>query len=135
AGLTEVVLERKAVYMRPVQRAMMLTSSFGYVTLRTFSDSAALELGNAIDSLYKSGARRLIFDLRGNPGGLLAQGTAVAELFLNPGQAIVTLKGRAQDSHREVVDEQPQKWPDLKLAVLVNRGTASASEIVAGALQ
>lgn len=135
AGLTEIVLEREAVYMRPVQRAMMLTPTVGYLTLRTFSDSAALELSSSIDSLYKSGARHLIFDLRGNPGGLLAQGTAVAELFLNPGQAIVTLKGRAQDSHREIVDERKQRWPDLKLAVLVNRGTASASEIVAGALQ
>src|SRR5262249_13863955 len=94
-----------------------------------------LELGNAIDSLYKIGARRLILDLRGNPGGLIAQGTAVADLFLNPGQSIVSLKGRAEDSHREFVDERRQQWPDIRLAVLVNRGTASAAEIVAGALQ
>jgi carboxyl-terminal processing protease len=135
AGVTEIVMERGAHYIRPVQRAMMLAPTVGYLTLRTFSDSAALELSHSIDSLYKSGARGLIFDLRGNPGGLLAQGTAVADLFLNPGQGIVTLKGRAQDASREYVDERPQSWPDLKLAVLVNRGTASASEIVAGALQ
>jgi carboxyl-terminal processing protease len=135
AGATDIVLHREAIYVRPVQRAMILAPGIRYVTLRTFSDSAALELSEAIDSLYKSGVRRLIFDLRGNPGGLLAQGRAVADLFLNPGQTIVTLKGRALDSRREYIDEQPQKWPDLKLAVLVNRGTASASEIVAGALQ
>jgi carboxyl-terminal processing protease len=135
AGTTEIVLQREAVYIRPVQRAMVVAPGIGYLTLRTFSDSAALELSGAMDSLYRSGVRRLILDLRGNPGGLLAQGTAVADLFLNPGQSIVTLKGRGQESRREYVDERPQKWPDLKLAVLVNRGTASASEIVAGALQ
>lgn len=134
-GTTEVVLQREAVYIRPVQRAMMLAPGMGYVVLRTFSDSAALELGNVVDSLYKAGARRLILDLRGNPGGLISQGTGVADLFLNPGQSIVSLKGRTEDTHREYVDERKQQWADMRLAVLVNRGTASAAEIVAGALQ
>jgi carboxyl-terminal processing protease len=135
ANPIEVALQRQAMYIRPVQRAMLLEPPYAYVTLRTFSDSAALELSNAIDSLHRAGARRLILDLRGNPGGLLAQGTAVADLFLNPGQTIVTLRSRGADGGRQYVDEHPQRWPDLRVAVLVNRGTASASEIVAGALQ
>jgi carboxyl-terminal processing protease len=131
---TEVVLERERTYARPVQRAMMIAPATGYVALRTFSDSAALELGNAIDSLYRLGMRALVFDIRRNPGGLLAQGAAVADLFLDPGQKIVSLRGRTNEA-REYVDERPQRWKDMSLAVLVDRGTASASEIVAGALQ
>jgi carboxyl-terminal processing protease len=66
---------------------------------------------------------------------LLAQGNAVAELFLNPGQAIVSLRGRGPDGRRDFIDQRQQAWNDLRLAILVDRGTASASEIVAGALQ
>jgi len=130
---TALVLTRDTVYVRPVQRAIMVAGTTGYVNLRTFSDSAAFELGAAIDSLHRTGMRSLILDLRGNPGGLLDQGVAVADLFLNPRQIIVSLRGRSADT--VYADEHGQKWPDLRIAVLVDRGTASASEIVAGALQ
>jgi carboxyl-terminal processing protease len=132
---TDLVLEREALYLRPVQRAMLVAGDVGYVSLRTFSDSAALELTDAIDSLYAAGMRAVILDLRGNPGGLLSQGAAVADLFLDEGKTIVTLRGRAADARREYVDEHPQRWKALRVAVLIDRGTASASEIVAGALQ
>jgi carboxyl-terminal processing protease len=132
---TELTLEREALYLRPVQRAMLLENGVGYVKLSTFSDSAGIEVSAAIDSLYKLGMRALVFDLRGNPGGLLAQGNAVAELFLNPGQAIVSLRGRGPDGRRDYMDQHKQAWGDLRLTVLVDRSTASASEIVAGALQ
>jgi carboxyl-terminal processing protease len=135
AGRTELTLEREAVYQRPVQRAMLIEPRVGYVALRTFSDSAALELTAAIDSLHRAGMRALVFDLRGNPGGLLNQGTAVADLFLDSGRTIVSLRGRDVESNRAVVATREQRWPDLRLAVLVDRSTASASEIVAGALQ
>ncbi|HKS04830.1 MAG TPA: S41 family peptidase [Gemmatimonadaceae bacterium] len=134
-GRTELTLEREAVYQRPVQRAMLIEPRVGYLALRTFSDSAALELTSAIDSLHAAGMRALVFDLRGNPGGLLNQGTAIADLFLDSGQAIVSLRGRDPESNRSVVATTQQRWPDLRLAVLVDRSTASASEIVAGALQ
>jgi carboxyl-terminal processing protease len=77
----------------------------------------------------------LILDLRGNPGGLLAQGVGVADLFLSPGQRIVTTQGRTPESNAAYVDETPERWMGMPIAVLVNRGTASAAEIVAGALQ
>jgi carboxyl-terminal processing protease len=74
-------------------------------------------------------------DLRGNPGGLLEQGVAVAELFLDQGQSIVQLRGRPGSPPQVYTDSLPQRWPTLPLVVLVDRASASASEIVAGALQ
>jgi carboxyl-terminal processing protease len=77
----------------------------------------------------------MVLDLRLNPGGLLDQGVKVAELFLDKGQEIVSTKGRARGSSKEFYDEVKQLWPDLPIVVLVNEGTASAAEIIAGALQ
>ena len=79
--------------------------------------------------------RTLILDLRDNPGGLLTQGVAVADLFLQPGQAVVMMRGRTANGTREFIDDNASPWPGLGLIVLENGGTASASEIVAGALQ
>jgi carboxyl-terminal processing protease len=73
--------------------------------------------------------------VRGNPGGLLDQGVEVSELFLDPGQRVVSTRGRSGEATREFTDESPQPWPDMPVVVLVDRGSASASEIVAGALQ
>jgi carboxyl-terminal processing protease len=74
-------------------------------------------------------------DLRGNPGGLLDQGVKVADLFLDTRQEIVSTRGRARGSTKEFYDEAKQAWPALPIVVLVNDGTASAAEIIAGALQ
>ncbi|HKN65821.1 MAG TPA: S41 family peptidase, partial [Gemmatimonadaceae bacterium] len=93
------------------------------------------ELRAAIDSLRGRGMRALVFDLRSDPGGLLDQGVGVADLFLDPGQRIVSMRGRTKDSDRDYVDRRPQPWPQLPLVVLVDSNSASASEIVAGALQ
>ena len=81
------------------------------------------------------GMKSLILDLRGNPGGLLDQGVKVADLFLDNRQEIVSTRGRARGSTKEFFDEARQAWPDLPIVVLVNDGTASAAEIIAGALQ
>jgi carboxyl-terminal processing protease len=81
------------------------------------------------------GMKSLIMDLRGNPGGLLDQGVKVADLFLDTRQEIVSTRGRARGATKEFFDEARQVWPDLPIVVLVNDGTASAAEIIAGALQ
>ena len=81
------------------------------------------------------GMKSLILDLRLNPGGLLDQGVKVADLFLDPKQEIVATRGRARGSTKEFYDEARQAWPELPIVVLVNDGTASAAEIIAGALQ
>jgi carboxyl-terminal processing protease len=77
----------------------------------------------------------LVLDLRGNPGGLLDQGVEVAELFLDPGQRVVSTRGRTGEATHEYTDGEAQPWPDMPVVVLVDHGSASASEIVAGALQ
>ena len=128
-------MTRRRIHVRPVQHALLLRDGIGYVDLLAFSDSAAPELRRQIDSLRGAGMTRLIFDLRGDPGGLLDQGVAVAELFLDPGKSIVSMRGRTPEVTRDFSDRQPQPWPDLMLGVLVDSGSASASEIVAGALQ
>jgi carboxyl-terminal processing protease len=77
----------------------------------------------------------MIVDVRGNPGGLLAQGVAVADLFLDAGMKIASTRGRATAAVTTFNDRAPQRWPSLPIVVLVNNYTASAAEIVAGALQ
>lgn len=128
-------LTREEIHFHSVQHALMLRDSIGYVALSIFSENSDQELRAAIDSLRARGMRALVFDLRGDPGGLLDQGVGIADLFLDPGQKIVSMRGRTKDSDRDYVDRLPQPWPQLPLVVLVDSGSASASEIVAGALQ
>ncbi len=85
--------------------------------------------------MKSKGMKSMILDLRLNPGGLLDQGVKVADLFLDPKQEIVATRGRARGSTKEFYDDARQAWPDLPIVVLVNDGTASAAEIIAGALQ
>jgi carboxyl-terminal processing protease len=134
-GTIPFTLTRRSVHLASVPHALTLRDGVGYVDLVTFSDSAARELRGRIDSLRRSGVNKLILDLRGDPGGLLEQGVGVSELFLDPSQQIVSMRGRTAEVTRSYADEQPQVWPNLMLAVLVDSNSASASEIVAGALQ
>jgi carboxyl-terminal processing protease len=128
-------LVRQQIRVRSVQHALLLRNGVGYVDLIAFSDSAAPELRREIDSLRGAGMKSLLFDLRGDPGGLLDQGVSVSDLFLDPGQDIVSMRGRTADVSRDFRDRAPQPWPNLVLGVLVDSLSASAAEIVAGALQ
>jgi carboxyl-terminal processing protease len=128
-------LTRAVIEVNPVSHALMVRDGVGYVDLAVFSTSAAADLSHAIDSLRSAGARSLVLDLRGDPGGLLDQGVGVADLFLDAGQRIVSTRGRTADENRAFADKAPQRFADMPLVVLTDSGTASASEIVAGALQ
>ena len=128
-------LTRRTIHARAVRRVTMLRPAVGYLDLRIFSDSTASEVAQAVDSLRGRGARGLVIDLRNNPGGLLDQGVSVSDLFLDVGQQVVTTRGRSRIETQAFMDKAPQRWPDLPIVLLVNGGTASASEIVAGALQ
>lgn len=130
-----LTLERKALHQSAVRRVAMMPNGVGYVDLKAFSDSSERELARSVSALLRRGAKSLIIDLRSNPGGLLEQGTAVADLFLGKGQRIVSLRGRTAGSNRDYTDSTGQKWPSLPLTVLVDDKSASAAEIVAGALQ
>jgi carboxyl-terminal processing protease len=128
-------LTRSEIKVQSVQHAQMLGDGVGYVALTIFSEQSAAGLRQAIDSLRGAGMKTLLFDLRGDPGGLLDQGVSVGDLFLDPHQRIVSMKGRTADATRSFDDRAPQEWPTMPVAVLVDSNTASAAEIVAGALQ
>ncbi|MEP7066521.1 MAG: S41 family peptidase [Gemmatimonadota bacterium] len=126
-------LARSEIRVHSVRHASMITDGVGYIDLTIFSDSSAAEVRQAVERLRGQGMKTLVFDLRANPGGLLEQGIEVADLFLNSGQQIVSVRGR--DAAQSFADGAAQRWPDLKLITLVDDHSASASEIVAGALQ
>jgi len=130
-------LTRATIHIRSVDPriTMMLDDRVGYIALSPVSESSTRDVAAAIDTLLKQGMKSLIFDLRNNPGGLLDQGVAVSDLFLDPGKEIVETRGRAAGSSHEFSDTKPQTWPRLPVVVIVNGGSASAAEIIAGALQ
>ena len=128
-------LVRRDIEVHPVQHALVLPDGIGYVDLTVFSAAATGDLTRAIDSLRSAGARSLVLDLRGDPGGLLDQGVDVADLFLDPGQSIVSTRGRSADETHAFADHAAQRWANMPVVVLTDSGSASASEIVAGALQ
>ena len=124
---------RGEIRVHSVRHASMISDGVGYIDLTIFSDSSAVEVQQAVEKLRAQGMKTLVFDLRANPGGLLEQGIEVADLFLDAGQPIVSVRGR--EAAQSFADDAKQKWPELKLITLVDDHSASASEIVAGALQ
>jgi carboxyl-terminal processing protease len=128
-------VQRTTIHQSAVRRASLLGDGVGYIDLKAFSDSTVKELNGAIASLLGRGMKTLVLDLRTNPGGLLAQGVRVSDIFLDPGQKIVSMRGRLAEANRDYADSAQQRWPRLPLLVLVDGRSASASEIVAGALQ
>lgn len=138
-GLTELLdftIIRDTIKIKAVPYAGKVAPEIGYVRLADFSKVARPELESAIDSLFdKEGVTKLIFDLRSNPGGYLQEGYEVSDLFLPPGRLVVVSQGRNPKSKREFIATENDKHGDYPLVVLVDRGSASAAEIVAGALQ
>ncbi len=130
-----LTLTRAAIHHSAIKRAALMSSNIGYVALSVFSDSTARELSTTVDSLVKLGATSLALDLRSNPGGLLDQGVAVADLFLDRGLRIASTAGRDSADNTVFTDSAAQRWPKLTIVVLVDNKSASAAEVVAGALQ
>ena len=126
---------RTEVHVPAASRGLMLDHGVGYIVLRRMSSGAADELRAAVDTLVSQGMTALVLDLRSNPGGLIREGVAVASLFLQPGDTVATSVGRSWKRPKSYLAQAPGEWDDLHLAVLVNRGTASSAELVAGALQ
>ena len=128
---------RAAVPLPTIRNAYMVRPGTGYIGLTGgFQRSSDEELAKAMKTLQEQGMRQLILDLRGNPGGLLEQAVDVASEFLPRGQVIVSVKGRTEEYSEPIVYKSTGSDPaTLPLVVLINRNTASASEIVAGAIQ
>lgn len=128
-------LERAVVHLKAVPFATLIDGDVGYVPLQTVRETSSDEVRAAIDSLRADGMRALVLDLRGNPGGLLDEGIAVSDLFLESGDAIVETRGRAANQNETFSARDADQYPGLPVAVLVDGTSASAAEIVAGALQ
>jgi carboxyl-terminal processing protease len=128
-------LTRAQIHIRSVPAGTLFDGGVGYISLNPVSETSAGELRQEITAMKKKGMKSLILDLRYNPGGLLDQGVEVSDLFLDAQQEIVSTRGRARGSTKQFFDDARQSWPELPIVVLVNEGTASAAEIIAGALQ
>ncbi len=127
---------RDAVPLPSIRNAYMMRGSTGYIGLTGgFQHTSDEELRAALNKLKDQGMRQLILDLRGNPGGLLDQAIDVASEFLPRAHVIVSVRGRSEYLEPVVYKSNGANPEDLPLVVLINRGTASASEIVAGAIQ
>lgn len=125
---------REVIHFPSVPFASMLDGGVGYVPLRIFNGTTTAEVRNAIDSLMAEGMTSLVLDLRNNRGGLLTEGVGLADLFLDAGLDIVEIRGRNTAPEIYRADDR-QEYADLPIVVLIGHGSASAAEIVAGALQ
>jgi carboxyl-terminal processing protease len=132
----EITLFREKITINNVPYYGMLNENIGYIRLSNFTTGAAQETKNALLDLKKNpGFQGVVLDLRGNPGGLLMEAVDVANLFVPKGQEIVSTKGRVKQWHHEYHTRNAPVDTTIYIAVLVSRVSASASEIVAGALQ
>ena len=125
--------KRAVVHVPAVPYSMMLDDRVGYVTVTRFSEETAAEVDSSVRALTKRGAKGIIIDLRGNGGGILDEAFNMANIFLPQGKELLSVRGRGE-FQRYVSQSQPTA-PDIPLLIMVDGGTASASEIVAGALQ
>ena len=130
-----VSLVREIIKVDSVRDAHLLAHGIGYIQVTQFTERTGAEFKQALRRLLLQGATALVLDLRNNPGGLLDAAVAVAEPFFQPGELIVYTQGRAEGSREDSRAGAGAGWVRLPVAVLVNAGTASAAEIVAGALR
>jgi carboxyl-terminal processing protease len=128
-------LTRTVVHVPAASPGILLGSGIGYIELRRISEGAATELRHAVNRLVAEGMTSLVLDLRGDPGGLINEGVRVASLFLGPGDTVAISQGRSPGHSKVYLAGPSGEWKDLRLALLVNHGTASSAELIAGALQ
>ena len=133
--LLEVVVTRDVIKIKSIKEAEVVAEGIGYIRLSEFQENTPQDMDRALKKLEKEGMKGLILDLRNNPGGLLNTAVAVAEHFVPKGELIVYTKGRKNDQNVEF--RSRGKYPPFNepLVVLINGGSASGSEILAGAIQ
>ncbi len=132
----EFNIVRGGVPLPSIRNYFMLKDGVGYVGFTGgFQETSADELDEAIAALKKQGMKSLVLDLRGNPGGLLPQAIEVVSRFVPGGQTVVSVKGRSRYAQSQELRAVGNKTENLPLVVMINGGSASASEIVAGAIQ
>lgn len=131
----QVVCARRKVEVRSIPVAKIIDAERGiaYIQQSGFQESTAFEMQMSLHKLQRDGMRSLIWDLRGNPGGLLQQAAEVLDLFIKSG-VLVSTKGRTADQNQQFTAHAPGTW-DVPLVLLIDENSASASEIVAGAIR
>lgn len=136
-----VSIVREDIHMEPVSYATVLTADtipqpIGYIAFNEFTEGSAQSFTNTLDDLYYThGARQLIIDLRGNGGGIVDEAIQIVNLFVDRDQTIVETRGKTAQSNRTYRTRNNPRYKDLPIVVLVDKNSASASEIVAGSLQ
>lgn len=131
----EYSIIRADIEVASVKDARMIEDGIAYIRITQFNEPTAANLKDALKTLSGESMRALVLDLRGNPGGLLTSAAEVAELFLPRGKLIVFTRGRTDTGRQEFKSSGSTHYTGFPMAILVNSGSASASEIVAGALQ
>ncbi len=129
------MITRAKIPLYSIDAHFMYNSTIGYVSISRFSETTYDELVKALNDLKKQGMKNLILDLRGNPGGYLNQAVEIANLFIDGGKKIVYTKGRRSEFDEEYDATKSAPFKNIPLIILVNNGSASASEIFAGAMQ
>jgi carboxyl-terminal processing protease len=129
----EITRDKIPIYS--VDTRLMLDDKTGYVSVSRFADNTYDELVDALDDLKNKGMKQCILDLRGNPGGYLNQAFKIADLFIPDKNKIVYTEGRRSEFNEVHYASEPSPFEQIPLIILVNKGSASASEIVAGAVQ
>ena len=127
---------REVIQIAPVEYYGMVADGVGYIAFGDFTENSAADFRNALTDLSKNGnMQRLIIDLRNNGGGLVSEAIEIASLFVPKNTPIVSMKGLQPQSRREYKTQNEPLYPNLPLVVMVNSSSASAAEILAGALQ
>ena len=133
--LIDLDVLRDEVHIPTVRTAFMLDETTGYILLSDFGENSNEEMGVALSALREQGMQRIVLDLRNNPGGALDQAISISNRFLPRGDLIVYTRGRVSNSDQDYRATEESEYLDLPMITLVNRSSASASEIVSGALQ
>lgn len=133
----EVQISREEIKINNVQYFGMVNNDIGYIRLSNFTENAGKEVKDALENLKTNNPniKGVVFDLRGNPGGLLNEAVNVSNVFVNKGQEIVSTKGKVKEWDKSFKALNPAIDATLPLVVLTNKGSASASEIVSGSIQ
>jgi len=132
----EFVLTREDIPVKDVSFSGIVDESIGYIRLTRFSKNSALEVEESLNSLLQNDISSIVLDLRDNPGGLLNSAISILDMFIQKGELLVWTSGKAKQSNKKYYSKKVPLVPsDIRIAVLINGGSASASEIVAGVIQ
>ncbi len=133
--MIKFALVRDEVYIPTVPAYFMIDDTTGYIRMQDFGENTDRDVRHALRDLSSKGMKRLLFDIRGNPGGPLDQAIKVSNEFLPKGKMIVYTRGRVPNSDQDYRATEDSEFTDIPIVALVNRNSASAAEIVSGALQ